>query len=71
MNQFESFSSRKNLTGGANFLNSNGIVAKLGFLILVIFIFVVLLKLGTRILSYIFTPSSDPILLNGMKDGST
>ncbi len=56
MTQFESFSSNKNLRGGANFLSSNGIVAKLAFLLLVIFIFVILLKLGTRILSYIFTP---------------
>jgi len=71
MAQFDQFSDKKSMSGGANFLNSNGIVAKLGFLILVIFIFVVLLKVGTRILSYIFTPSSDPILLNGMKDGST
>ncbi|ALH23221.1 hypothetical protein ceV_315 [Chrysochromulina ericina virus CeV-01B] len=70
MAHFESFSNKKSMSGGANFLNSNGIVAKLGFLILVIFIFVVLLKAGTLILSYIFTPSSDPILLNGMKDGS-
>jgi len=66
---FESFSN-KNLSGGSKFLQNNTIVAKLAFLILVIFIFVILLKLGTRILAYIFTPSSDPILINGMKDGS-
>ena len=66
---FQSFSS-KNLSGGANFLQNNTIVAKLAFLILVIFVFVLLLKLGTRILAYIFTPSSDPVLINGMKDGT-
>lgn len=66
---FESFSN-KNLSGGSNFLKSNNIVSKLAFLILVIFIFVVLLKIGTRILAYIFTPSSEPVLINGMKDGT-
>ena len=54
MANFNEFSDKK-MSGGANFLSSNGIVAKLGFLILVICIFVVLLKAGTRILSYIFT----------------
>ncbi len=66
---FEAFSS-KTLYGGTKFLENNTIVAKLAFLILVIFVFVLLLKLGTRILAYIFTPSSDPVLINGMKDGT-
>ena len=67
---FESFRDTKNLSGGQQFSQTNSFVAKLGFLILVIFLFVVFLKLGTRLLSYLFTPSSNPILLNGTKDGS-
>jgi hypothetical protein len=70
MSGFEQFSS-KSLSGGQNFLQSNGFVAKFAFLILVVFIFVILLKVGTYILSFIFSPSNDPVLLNGMKEGST
>lgn len=70
MDEFDKFSSKK-MIGRAKFLNSNGIVAKIGFIVLVIFIFVVLLKVGTSFLLYIFTPSDDPFLLKGMKDGST
>lgn len=70
MKSFTGFSNRYNLKGGQNFLQSNEIVAKFAFCLVVLFVFVVLLKAGTRLLSYIFTPSSDPVLLNGMKDGS-
>jgi len=60
------------LQGGQNqpFSGSNNLVSKLAFLLAVIFIFVVLLKVGSGILSYVFSHSSDPILLDGMKDGS-
>ena len=60
-----------NSSGNKSFLQSNTIIAKLAFLILVVFVFVILLRVGTAVLSYIFTPSSDPILLNGMKDGTS
>ena len=66
-----SFNDFTNTSGNQSFLQSNTIIAKIAFLILVIFIFVILLRLGILILSYIFTPSSDPILLNGMKDGTS
>jgi hypothetical protein len=69
MTKFSSFGG-SNLKGGQKFLQNNEIVAKFAFLLVVIFVFVVLLKAGTRLLAYIFTPSSDPILLNGMKDGT-
>lgn len=49
---------------------NNNVVSKLAFLLAVIFIFVVLLKVGASILSHVFSNSSDPILLNGMKDGT-
>lgn len=57
------------MRGGANFLESNSLVAKLAFIILVIFVFVIILKLGTALLQYLFSPSQDPILLDGMIEG--
>ena len=53
------------LRGQKDFLKSNTIVAKLAFLILVIFIFIILLQIGIFFLSKYFSFSTDPILLNG------
>ena len=66
---FDNYGSNKYLEGTKEFLQSNSIVAKLAFLILVIFIFIVLLRLGVTILSYLFSFSQNPILINGMVDG--
>ena len=65
---FSQFNSNKYLAGTREFLESNSIVAKFAFLILVLILFVMALRLGTSILSWIFTPSPDPILINGMVD---
>ena len=47
--------SSKYLQGTRMFLTSNGIVAKLAFLILVFFIFIILLRLGISFLSNFFS----------------
>ena len=65
---FSQFNSNKYLAGTREFLESNSIVAKFAFLILVLILFVMALRLGTSILSWVFTPSPDPILINGMVD---
>jgi len=67
-NTFGDFSSNKYISGTKDFLNSNSIVAKLAFLVLIIILFAVLLRIGTSILSWIFAPSANPILINGMID---
>ncbi len=59
------------MRGGENFLESNSLVAKLAFIILVIFVFVIILKLGTALLQYLLSPSQDPLLLDGMIEGTT
>ena len=64
------FNSTKNITAENNFLNLNGIVAKLGFIILIMFIFFILLKIGTELLGMYFTPPNNAILLDGLKEGS-
>ena len=66
---FNPFGSNKYLQGSKDFLQSNSIIAKLVFLILVIFIFIILLRLGVTLLGSLFAFSSNPILINGMVNG--
>ena len=65
---FSQFSSNKYLSGTKEFLESNSIVAKFAFLLLVLIAFVIILRIGTGLLSWLFAPVSDPILINGMVD---
>jgi len=65
---FNKFSSNKYISGTKDFLESNTIVAKFAFLLLVLLVFVVLLRIGTSIMDWMFSPSTDPILINGMID---
>lgn len=67
-NNFNQFSSSSNVDGNREFLNSNSLIAKFAFLLLVIVLFVIVLRLGSSIFSWIFSPSPNPILINGMVD---
>lgn len=67
-NNFNQFSSSSNVDGNREFLNSNSLIAKFAFLLLVIVLFVIALRLGSSIFSWIFSPSPNPILINGMVD---
>lgn len=64
----EQFSSNKYLSGTSEFLESNSIVAKFAFLLLVLILFVVLLSVGASLLTWIFSTSPNPILIDGMID---
>lgn len=61
-----SFSSNKYIQASKDFLDSNSLVAKFAFLILVLILFVIIVRLSTALLTWIFSPKSDPILINGM-----
>lgn len=67
---FNSFAVNKPSFSASDFLQSNNLVAKFVFLILVVFGFVILLRTGTTILSYIFTENDSPKLINGMVGAS-
>jgi hypothetical protein len=54
--------------GLAEFMNSNSLVAKISFLLLVIFVFVLLLQFCISIMGYFLGPTSSPHLINGMVD---
>ena len=60
---------KDNVGAGSSFLNSNTIIAKFAFIVLIIIIFVILLNLGIVILSRIRTPPSNPFLINGLING--
>ena len=60
------FSSNRYISGTKEFLNSNSVVATFAFIILVFIVFVILLRIGGTILSWIFAPSEEPVLLPGM-----
>ena len=56
-------------TTTTSFADSNGIIAKFGFFILVIIFFLLALNLGIRLISYFMKPSSKIFLIDGMIDG--
>lgn len=65
---FNQFSSNKYVDATQDFFNSNNIVAQLAFLLLVLFGFIILLRLGISFLGYMLSPSGSPKLINGMVD---
>tara|TARA_B100000902_G_C27317763_1_gene922414 strand:- start:180 stop:1058 length:879 start_codon:yes stop_codon:yes gene_type:complete len=54
-----------------DFINSSSIIAKFGFLLLIIIIFVTILRIGTSILVWLLIPSKDPILIPGLNQAKT
>ena len=52
----------------SSFINSNSIVSKFVFLIIVLIVFVLTLQLCSRFLVWLFSPSKSPTLINGMID---
>jgi hypothetical protein len=64
--QMQQFSTNKYVQGSKEFLKSNGIVAKFAFLILILIVFMLLVSLGSFILTKVFAQTHNPILLDGM-----
>lgn len=56
--------------GSSGFLESNSLVAKFAFILLVIFAFVILLRVGVTIIGYLFKPNGSPRLISGMIDAT-
>jgi Concanavalin A-like lectin/glucanases superfamily len=69
-NQFNTNSSNKYVSATQDFLDSNSLVAKVAFILLVFFLFIVLLRVGISILGYFFTPASSPKLIEGTVDAT-
>ena len=71
-NSFNEFSKQSATVPEATsgFLQSNTIIAKFAFIILVLIGMLVLLNLGVILMSILFGPSENPYLINGMVDGN-
>jgi hypothetical protein len=72
-NNFNEFSTQASAGVGASsqFLQSNTIVAKFAFLILVIVGFLFLLNIGISLVQYFVNPSSSPYIIRGLISGQT
>jgi len=67
---YNSFSTNKGNSGTKEFLESNSLVAKFAFLLVVIFGFLILLRIGISVISNLFKPNESPHLIDGMVDAS-
>ena len=71
-NNLQEYSSQASVYGNTSteFLNSNGLVAKFGFLLLVVILFLIFVNLGIKFISYLLSPSKNPYLINGIVSGN-
>jgi hypothetical protein len=65
---FDNFKSNKAVNGTKDFLESNSLIAKIAFLLLVLVVFVIAIKFSSRLLSWVFSYNNSPYLFNGMID---
>jgi hypothetical protein len=66
-NTFANVSAPKPLSATRQFLQSKSIIAKIAFLALTLIIFIILLKVITKIMMSVFGPSKSPYLLKDLK----
>ena len=64
------FSSTNTMNASTEFLNSNIIVAKFGFLLLLLIAFMGLLKVGMMVIAFIMSPNKQPYLVKGTLSGN-
>jgi hypothetical protein len=66
-----SFSSQSLVNGSQEFLNSNTLIAKFVFLLLVVIAFLLVVLVGMKIIAYFIQPSRTPYLVKGKVTGSS
>lgn len=59
------------VSASQGFLQSNTIIAKFAFIILVIIVFLFLMNLGIMLIMYFTSPSTNPYVIKGKVDGNT
>ena len=64
------FSSKSVVDASNEFLESNTIVAKFAFLIIILIVFVLLFKIGVMVLNYFMNPAPSPYLIAGLANGN-
>lgn len=65
-----SFSSKSEVDGSSEFLQSNTILAKFAFLVVVLAVFLFLVNLGVTLIGYFSKPSSNVRLISGTANGA-
>lgn len=65
------FSSKSVVEAGSEFVESNTVIAKFAFIIIILLVFMLLFRIGSMIMSYFFMPSSSPFLVEGLISGNT
>tara|TARA_A100001015_G_scaffold313937_1_gene422291 strand:- start:466 stop:1344 length:879 start_codon:yes stop_codon:yes gene_type:complete len=65
---FDSFKNNQTINGTKEFLESNSLVAKFAFLLLVLIVFIIAVRLGGMLLAWIFSFNGSPYIFNGMID---
>jgi hypothetical protein len=65
------FSSSTEVEGSGEFLQSNSILAKFAFLLLMLIAFFLLMNLGIMLMGYFIKPPTSPYLVSGTADAST
>lgn len=69
-NSLDDFSNKSVVDAGKEFLDSNSLLAKFAFLVLVFIVFMVILKIAVAILGYFLSPSRSPYLVKGYVNGN-
>jgi len=65
------FSAKGVSDAGKEFLNSNSLIARFAFIVLVLIAFMILLNLGMSLVAYFTTPNANPYIIHGMLPGTS
>ena len=66
---FDNFKNNNIVNGTKEFLESNSLVAKMAFLLLVLITFIIAVRFSAQFLAWLFSYTSSPYLIDGMVDG--
>jgi hypothetical protein len=64
------FSSQAQVSANDTFLNSNSLIAKFSFVILIVIAFLILLNLGSKLVFYFFQSPRNPYIVKGLLNGN-
>lgn len=64
------FRNNKMVSGGTDFLYSNSLVAKVCFLVLIIILFIISIRLGSKVITWLLSPPKNPTLVTGLRKGT-
>jgi hypothetical protein len=67
-NTFNQFSTNNYISSTQEFFKSNSLVAQVAFFLLILFVFIILLRVGITLLGYFLGPTGTPKLIDGMVD---